>query len=264
MQHLLSLLHTTIKPEPLKEYEDISGNTLICILGGFIKSLCVFFKIKKTFVSSLQAYSMPMFAPYIYLLPLQHAHTMHPKVPSRSPSPTPHYPSSNQPTKHQEVYPHPQYPPTSAPLPLQYDQAPLAEPSQHSVPFNPAGYPIAELPPHHMSCPSLPWQQYHIPPSNNSSFPVGYPTSRPSFPLPQHLSQGYYPGQGSGLPLYPSSSVPAYPPSSLGYPSPATHEELQVNQVVIEECRPANGDTAGQVPAAANNNRTMVVPGFGT
>lgn len=206
---------------------------------------------------------MPMFAPYMYLLPLQHAHTMHPKVPSRSPSPTPHYSSCNPPIRHQEAYPHPQYPPTSASMPSQYDQASVTEPSQLS-------YSVTEPPPHRMSCPSLPWQQHQIPPPNNSSFPVGYPTPSPPYPVPQTFSHGYHPGQGPGLPLYPSS-LPVYPPSSLGYQSSSTHEELQVNQGAMEKCQPANGDTPCQVPgdiaanfANANKNRTVVVPGFGT
>ncbi|XP_076581054.1 OTU domain-containing protein 4 [Chaetodon auriga] len=220
----------------------------------------------------VKAYSMPMFPPYIYLLPLQQAHTMHPKLPSRSPSPTPNYPPSNPPTRHQEAYPHPQYPPTSVSVPPQYDhQAPLTDPPHPSDPsFNQAGYPAAQPPPHTMSCPSLPWQQHQMPPPRNPSFPVGYPTPSPQYPLPPPLSQGYHPGQGSGHPLYPPS-VPPYPAS---YQSSSAHEELQVSQGAMEHRQPANGDAVpGQGPgrgpglaavnlANANNSRAVVVPGF--
>ncbi|XP_070848987.1 OTU domain-containing protein 4 [Chaetodon trifascialis] len=223
----------------------------------------------------VKAYSMPMFPPYIYLLPLQQAHTMHPKLPSRSPSPTPSYPPSNPPTRHQEAYPHPQYPPTSVSVPPQYDhQAPLTEPPHASDPsFNQAGYPAAQPPPHTMSCPSLPWQQHQMPPPRNPSFPVGYPTPSPQYPVPPPLSQGYHPSQGSGHPLYPPS-VPPYPASSLGYQPSSAHEELQVSQGAMDHRQPANGDAVpGQGPgrgpglaavslANANNSRTVVLPGF--
>nr|XP_046236948.1 OTU domain-containing protein 4 [Scatophagus argus]XP_046236949.1 OTU domain-containing protein 4 [Scatophagus argus] len=212
----------------------------------------------------VKAYSMPMFAPYMYLLPLQQAHTMHPKLPSRSPSPQ--YPPSNPPTRHQETYPHLQYPPTSAAVPPQYEhQAPLAEPPHPSDPFNQAGYPMAE--PHRMPCPSS-WQQHQMPPPRNPTFPVGYPTPSPPYPVAQTLSQSYHPGQGQGPPLFPLS-LPPYPPSSLGYQSSPAHEEPQMSQAVMEQHQPANGDTMsaqGLVrvpgPAAANSSRSVVVSGF--
>lgn len=213
---------------------------------------------------------MPMFAPYMYLLPLQQAHTMHPKVPSRSPSPAPHYSSPNPTIRHQEMYPHPQYPPTSASMPAQYDQAPVTEPCQVSEPFNPTSYPVTEPPSHQISCPSLPWQPHQIPLPNNTSFPNVYPTPNPHYSVPQQISQGYRPGQAPGLSMYPSS-VHTYPPSSLGYQSSAAHEELLVNQGAMEKCQPANSDTPGQVPAAvaanlanANKNIKVMVSGFGT
>ncbi|XP_039996977.1 OTU domain-containing protein 4 isoform X2 [Xiphias gladius] len=224
----------------------------------------------------IKAYSMPMFPPYIYLLPLQQAHTMHPKVPSRSPSPTPHFPPSNAPTMHQEVYP--QYPPTSTSVLPQYDhQAPVTELPRPSEPsFNQAGYPITQPSPHRMPPPSLPWQQHQMPPPRNSSYPVGYPPPTPTYPIPPPSSKGYHPGQGQGHLLYPPT-MPPYPPSSLGYQSSPAPEELHVSQGAIERLQPANGETMsshrpGRVPgpmegpaaanvANANNSRTMMVPG---
>ncbi|KAE8279409.1 OTU domain-containing protein 4 [Larimichthys crocea] len=225
----------------------------------------------------IKAYSMPMFLPYFYLLPLQQAHTLHPKLPSRSPSPTPHYLSSNAPTRHQEAYPHSQYPPTSASasVPSQYDhQVPLTEPSHPSEPsFNQAAYPVTQPPPNRMPAPGQ-WQQPQVPPPRNTSFPVEYPTPSPPYPLPPPLSQGYPPGQVPGHPMY-RPSMPPYPPPSLGYQPSSTPEELQVNQGLMEQRQPANGDTMpGQRPsrvtgpaaaslANANNNRTVVVPSVG-
>ncbi|XP_073331084.1 OTU domain-containing protein 4 [Pagrus major] len=223
----------------------------------------------------VKSYSMPMFPPYIYLLPLQQAHAVHPKFPSRSPSPAPapHYPPSNRPPSHQEAYP--QYPPTSSSVALQYDhQAPLTEPSHPSeTSYNQAGYPVTQSPHQRMPCPSLSWQHHQMPPARNPNFTVGYPAPSPPYPVHQPLSQGYHPGQGSGHPMYPASVSP-YPPSSLGYQSSPAHEELQVSQGAMEQRQPTNGDTVpGQgsrrVPgpsaaniANANNNRAVVVPGY--
>ncbi|XP_071315603.1 OTU domain-containing protein 4 isoform X2 [Trachinotus anak] len=222
----------------------------------------------------LKAYSMPLFAPYMYLLPLQQAHTINHRLPSRSSSPTTHFPPSSAPTSHPELYP--QYPPSSLP---QYDhQAPLAEPPRPSEPsFNQAGYPVTQPPPHRMPCTSLPWQQHQIPPPRNSNYPVGYPTATPPYPVPSPSSQGYHSGQSPGHPLYPQP-MPPYPPSSLGYQSASTPEDLHVSQGLMEQLQPVNGDTMhghgpGRVPgplegpaaanmANANNNRTMVVNSF--
>ncbi|XP_070786275.1 OTU domain-containing protein 4 [Enoplosus armatus] len=219
----------------------------------------------------VKAYSMPMFPPYIYLLPLQQAHTLHPELssssPSPTPTPTPHYPPANPPTRHQEAYP--QYPSTSASVPPQYDhQAPHTEPSHPSDPsFNQARYPVNQ--PHRMP---LPW-----PPPRNPSYPVGYPSSNPQYSVPPPMPQGYHPSQGPVHQMYPPS-VPPYPPSSLGYQSSSAPEEHQVSQGPMEQRQPANGDTMpgqgpGRVPgplespaaanvANANNNRTVMVPGF--
>ncbi|XP_074480416.1 OTU domain-containing protein 4 [Sebastes fasciatus] len=216
--------------------------------------------LKFFFNLGVKAYTMHMFPPYLYLLPLQQAHTMHPKLPPRTPSPsqTPHYPS-----RHQDSY---QYPPTSAPpVPPQYDhQAPLAEPPRPSEPSftTAAGYPVTQPPPTHR----LPWQQHQMPPLRNPGYPAGYPNPSASYRAPPPLSQGYHPGQTQGHPLY-----PPYPPSSLGYQS-STPEELQVSQGAMEQRQPANGDAMrGQGPGrespaaanVANANRSVGVPGFG-
>lgn len=226
---------------------------------------------------------MPLLPPYVYLLPLQQAHTLHPKLHSRSPSPTPNFPPhSSAPTRPQETYT--QYPPTSGSGLPQYDhQAVLAEPPRPSEPsFNQAAYAVTQPPPHRMPCPSVPWQQHQIPPSRSSSYQVGYHSPTPPYPVPPPSSQGYHPGQGPGHPMYPPA-MPLYPPSSLGYQSSSAPEELQGSQGAMEQLQPANGDTMpghgpGRVPgplegpaaanmANANNNRSMVVPGvnsFGT
>nr|XP_019968464.1 PREDICTED: RNA-binding protein 33-like [Paralichthys olivaceus] len=223
------------------------------------------------FNMGIKAYSMPMFPPYIYLLPLQQAHTLQPKLPSRSPSPTPHFPPPNAPIRHQEAYP--PNPPTSMPaLPLYSHQAPVTEPPRPSEPsFNQAGYPVTQPPPHRMPCTSLPWQQHQMPPPTNSSYPAGYPSSAPPYQLPPS-SQGYHPGQGTGHLLYPPT-MPPYPPSSLGYQSSSNSDKLQVTQGPMEQLQPTNGDALsghGHGPldgaaAAANmanaNNRTMLVSG---
>nr|XP_029137877.1 OTU domain-containing protein 4-like [Labrus bergylta] len=221
----------------------------------------------------LKAYSMPMLPPYVYLLPLQQTHTMHPRITSRSPSP--HYPPSNPPPRPQEPYPHPQYPPTSASMPPQYDhQAPPTEPPHHSDPsYNQSGYPISQPPTHRMP---QQWLQQQMPPPRNLNFPVGYPTLNPHYAVPPTISQGYQPGQSPGHPLYPSS-VSSYPPSSLGYQPSSASEELQVSQGAMEQHRPSNGNIMpGQRPVQGHgllgsppvanvanaNNITVMVPGF--
>ncbi|KAM6960416.1 OTU domain-containing protein 4 [Tautogolabrus adspersus] len=224
----------------------------------------------------LKAYSMPIVPPYVYLLPLQQTHTMHPRITSRSPSPIPHYPPSNPPPRPQEQYSHPQYPPTSASMPPQYDhQAPPTEHPHHNDPsYNQSGYPVSQPPTHRMP---QQWLQHQIPPPRNPNFPVGYPSPNPQYVVPPTISQGYHQGQSSGHPLYPSSMSP-YTPSSLGYQPSSASEELQVSQGAMEQHRPSNGHIMpgqrpvqgpgllGSPPAAnvanANNNITVMVPGF--
>ncbi|KAM4536589.1 OTU domain-containing protein 4 isoform 2-T2 [Odontesthes bonariensis] len=220
----------------------------------------------------VKAYSMPMFAPYLYLLPLQQTYTMHPKPSSHSPSPQ--YPPSNPPARQQEACMPPQYPPTSVSVPSQYNnQTSMAESPNPSEPtFSQAGYQAVTQPPSHgMSSPLMPWQQ--MPPPRNSSFPVGYPSPPPPYSGPPPSSQGYHPGQGPVHSIYPSAT-PQYPPFAMGYQSSSTPEELQVTQGVMEPLQPTNGDQMpghGHVrvlgpldsPGAANvanaNNRRMVV-----
>ncbi|XP_062239499.1 OTU domain-containing protein 4 [Platichthys flesus] len=217
------------------------------------------------FNMGIKAYSMPMYPPYIYLLPLQQAHSMQPKLPSRSPSPNPHFP----PTRHQEAYP-PNHQ-TSVPAQHPYGhQAALTEPHRPSEPsFNQAGYHVTQPPPHRMPCNSPQWRQHPMPPPSTSSYQVGYPTSTSPYQLPPP-SQGYHPGQGTGHPFYPPTMT-SYPPSSLGYQSSSNPDELQG---VMEQLQPTNGDALsghgpGQVPgpldgsaaanlANANHNRMVV------
>lgn len=196
---------------------------------------------------------------------------MHPKLPSRSPSPTPHFAPSNPPARHQEAYP--QYPPNSASVPTQYDhQAPVTEPPRPGEPsFNQATYPVTQPPPHRMS-----WQQQQMPPPRNSNYPLGYTSTTPPYPVTLPSSQGYPSGQDPGHPSFPPAMSP-YPPSSLGYHQSSTPEEFQGSKTTVAHLQPANGDAMpghglGRVPgpleapaaanvANANNNRTMVAHG---
>ncbi|XP_026200230.1 OTU domain-containing protein 4 [Anabas testudineus] len=217
----------------------------------------------------VKAYSVPIFPPCMYLMPLQQAYTMHPKLSSRSPSPTPHFAPSNPPARHQEPYP--QYPQNSASAPTQYDhQAPVTGSPHPSEPsFNQAAYPVTQPPPHRMQ-----WQQQQVPPPRNSSYSVGYPSTTPPYPLPQPSPQGFPSGQDPGHPPYPPP-MSTFPPSSLGYHQSPTPEEFQGSH----HLQAASGDTIaghglGRVPGPlegpaaanvtnANNNRTMVVHGYG-
>ena len=217
-------------------------------------------------VSSLQAYSMPIYPPYLYLLPLQQAHAMQPKLPSRSPSP--HFPPPNAPTRHQEAYP-PNHP-TSVPAQHPYGhQAVHTEPHRPSEPsFSQARYPVTQPPPHRMPGNSLQWQQHQMPPPSTSSYPGGYPSSASPYQLPPP-PQGYHTGQGTAHPLYPPTMTP-YPPSSLGYQSSSNLDELQVAQGVMEQLQPTNGDALsghgpGQVPGPHDGSAAAsCVNNFGT
>ncbi|XP_062301248.1 OTU domain-containing protein 4 [Scomber scombrus] len=226
----------------------------------------------------LKAYTMPMFQPYMYLLPLQHAYTMQPKLPSRSPSPTPNYPPPIPSPSHQEVFTHPlPYSPTSASVAPQYEphvasQAQTPEPPHPSEPAqNLSGYPVTQPPPSR-----IPWPQHQLPPPRNSSFPVSYPAPSPPYPTMPTSTQGYHPGQGSRLTMFPQS-MPHYSSSSLGYPSSATPEEHQMRHRQMEQIHPGNGGPMpghgpSRVPgpleasaaadmATANSSRVMVAPG---
>ncbi|XP_074518247.1 OTU domain-containing protein 4 [Halichoeres trimaculatus] len=222
----------------------------------------------------VKAYSMHMFPPNMYLFPLLQAHAMSPKIPSRSPSPSPNpqYPPPNPPPRPQESYPPPQYPPTSSPMHPHYDhQAPPTEPPSLSDPsHNQAGYP----PPHRMP---PPWQQHQIPPPRNQSFPLGYPSQNPTYSFPPPISQGYQPGHSPGHPLYPPSAP--YPSSSMGYQVTSSSEELHMSQGAMEQHQPPNGDPMlgprplqatsllGSPPIAnlanASNSLTGMLPVFG-
>lgn len=217
-----------------------------------------------------QAYSMPMLPPYIYLLPLQQTHTMQPRELSRSPSPTPaptptpQYSSSSHHFQQQEAYPQQQYPPPALASHFEAAQMTL----QHGETFHPTRYPVSEPSPQQLPCPSLPWQQQHIPPPNSSSYPASYSSPTPHYPVPQPIPQGYHSSRGPGLPLYPTG-VPSYPHTTLGYqPTPArAHEEPQVKLEVLEKgqhCGPADSVQSAMAASLVNTNgRTVVVPGFG-
>ncbi|XP_034020327.1 OTU domain-containing protein 4 isoform X3 [Thalassophryne amazonica] len=230
--------------------------------------------LKFFFNLGVKAYSMPIFPPYIYLLPLHQAHTMHPKIPSRSPSPAHHYPPSTPPIRQQSEVLSSQYPPASASVPPQYDHhAAPTEPTHPSEStFSQTGYSVT----HRMPCALLPWQQQQLPPPRNPNYSSGYPASTAHYPTPPPSSQGYHQGQVSGHPLYPTTAH-QYPASSLVYPSLTSPSELQVTQGTMEAFQHANSEALanlasgpGQVPsplegftaanvANANSCRTSAV-----
>lgn len=196
---------------------------------------------------------MPMFAPYIYLLPLQHAHTLQP----HSQSPSQNYPSSNPPARHQEGYPLPQYPPAAS-MPPQYDRAAGSVSSQVEEIYNQPTYTVTDAPTQRTSGPTHVWEQHQIPPPTNSTYQP--------YPVPRRFPQGYPPVPG--LQQYPPG-CPPYPPSSMGYQSPPTHENLQVNQGAPDQQVSTNGDSPIHAHSAVaakmanvSSSRTVVVPGY--
>lgn len=141
----------------------------------------------------IKAYTMPMLAPYAYLLPLQQAHTLQPRPLSRSPSPLFHH---HTPVRPQESFP-PFCPVQSTP------QAPLHNPSDsayHPLP----GY----APP-----PLLPWQHQVNPPQTNAAYPVNYSYTQGFYPpsLPHDLHELH----GNQGPMEPSQQ-PANGDTALG------------------------------------------------
>lgn len=202
---------------------------------------------------------MPMFAPYIYLLPLQHAHTLRP------PSPAPHYPPSNPPARHQEGYPPSQYPPAAS-LPPQYDQAAVMESSQVGEMYNQPTYPVTDAPAQCTSGPAPVWEQHQIPPPPNATFPGGYPAPNQPYSVPRRFPHSYHPVPALQYP----PGAPPYAPPSLGYQSPPAHDELQVNQAPPEQQASTNGDSSALIHGAvaakmanvSSSSRTVVVPGY--
>lgn len=196
---------------------------------------------------------MPMFPPYVYLMPLQQYHTMQHKPPP--PAPSPHYPSPSPPPKPLEAYQQTlAYPaPSASP---QYDHhTPPAEPS-----FNPNPYQgVSQPPPQRMPCASLPWQQVH-PPRN-----PGYPSPPPPYSNPPPSSQGYHPGQAAVHPLYPSAAPP-YPTFAMGYQPSSAPDDLQASQEPLQVANPDPAHSLGRVRVLnpletppPNINRSIVV-----
>ncbi|KAM4564363.1 OTU domain-containing protein 4 isoform 3-T4 [Fundulus diaphanus] len=179
----------------------------------------------------VKAYSMPMFAPYMYLFPLQQYYTIQLKPPTHPPSP--HYPSPSPPAKLQEAYqPNPYPPPSASP---QYDhQTPSAEPPRPTEPnFSQIPYQgVAQPPPQRM-----PWQQ--VPPPRNPPCTVGYPSPPPPYSNLAPSSQAYHPGQPPVHSVYPPAAAP-YPAFSLRYQPSSAPEELQVS--AMEQLQAANAD----------------------
>ncbi|XP_062414658.1 uncharacterized protein LOC134107170 [Pungitius pungitius] len=177
LQQLSQLYQDPLYPGfPQGEGGDVAPTPLFCSSKSGSDLPRDFNILKFFFNLGIKAYAMPMCPPYIYLLPLQQAHTLHPKLPSPSCSPTPHYPPSSQ----QEVYPHPQYDPP----------APPPEPP----------YPFAQH------------QVHRMPPHSSTSYQVGYPNPGSSYQGYQR-SQGQpmypqYPPSSMG---YQSPSAPEEP-----------------------------------------------------
>ncbi|KAM9426770.1 LOW QUALITY PROTEIN: OTU domain-containing protein 4 [Pholidichthys leucotaenia] len=166
----------------------------------------------------IKAYTMHMVPPYFYLLPLQHAYSLQQKASSRSPSPSPHYTSSDPPAKTQEVHPIHRYPP----VPQYSLQPPLDEPPRPSEPQ----YPVAQPQ-------TIPYQQ--VPAPRSLVHPTAYPSPPPPYQPPPPSSQGYHPGH----PMYPPS-IPQPPLTSLGYQSSSGLHDLQASPGPMQQLLPAN------------------------
>uniref|UniRef100_A0A3B3IKA9 ubiquitinyl hydrolase 1 n=1 Tax=Oryzias latipes TaxID=8090 RepID=A0A3B3IKA9_ORYLA len=221
----------------------------------------------------VKAYSMSMYPPYMYLLPLLQAYSLQLKPPS----PTPQYPQPAPPPRQQETYSVPLAPPPSAPPPQHYEHPPPfpERPNPGDPPFSQPGFQGNTPTSHRMPPHSMPWQQMapHTP-----TYSVRYPSPTPQYSGAPPSAQVYHPGQAPVHPLYPSG--PQYPPYNLGYQSSSVPEDLQQGPEPLEQLQPPNGDTlAGHAhlraamgppdsPAAPNvasaNNRAMMLPaGFG-
>uniref|UniRef100_A0A673ACH0 OTU deubiquitinase 4 n=1 Tax=Sphaeramia orbicularis TaxID=375764 RepID=A0A673ACH0_9TELE len=185
----------------------------------------------------VKAYSMPMFYPYVYLFPLQHAYNVQPKPPSRSPSPTPLCHPSGAPPGHHEPYPS-----VSRQFDRSSPQAPPAEPAPPTEgAYTQGGYPPLSQPPScTLPCPPPLWHQPHMQTHRNPSYPVVYPSPQLlSYPTPPPTSQCYPPSLTLGHPMHPPA-VAQY--SSVEFQSSAGPEVLQVNQ--DQNLQPANGEAA--------------------
>lgn len=175
---------------------------------------------------------------------------MHPRLPSRSPSPIHHYPPSNPPIRHQDMYTPPQNPPSSASMVPRYDHlanlqaAPAEAPHPREPTLNQTGYPVTQPPPHRMSGSSLPWQQQQVPQFGTPGYALGYPTQTQHYPPSLPSSQSYHPGQAPGHPVC--------LPSTLGYQGTPGPGELQgmTEQLQPAKGEPTPGQGPGRVPAA--------------
>ncbi|KAK5848145.1 hypothetical protein PBY51_005785 [Eleginops maclovinus] len=180
--------------------------------------------LKFFFNLGVKAYTLPIWPPYVYLLPLQQTHHLNPRPPSCSPSPPPQYP----PSRPQETYP-PQlpYPPASASMPPQYEQHWQQQQQMPPLPRNPSyahGYPAQ----------STPFRGQ------------GYPQPYPSYPL---SSQGY------------QTPSPEDFQGVAEQRQPTNRDPIQ-GQGLSRVPAPLEGPAAANV-ANANPSLQVVVPGYG-
>ncbi|KAK7909977.1 hypothetical protein WMY93_014661 [Mugilogobius chulae] len=172
----------------------------------------------------IKAYNFPMYAPFMYLLPLQQAHTMQPRALSRSPSPV---------CPPQEPYQ--TYNPTPPP-----PQAPQAQfhPGQSTPPRHPAYNPAHS---HAETTHSM---------FNHNTFDHSNQHQSSYNPPPEHFHPSQEPAPPSE-PAYPQSYAPtqhlqwqhanqAYP---VNYQYNQGYFQNHSNQGPVEHPQPANGDT---------------------
>ncbi|XP_030018671.1 OTU domain-containing protein 4-like [Sphaeramia orbicularis] len=136
----------------------------------------------------VKAYSMPMFYPYVYLFPLQHAYNVQPKPPP-APLSHPPLPSFRCPPGHHEPYPS-----VSRQFDRSSPQAPPAERPPPQKERTPGWIPPLSQPPScTLPCPPPLWHQPHMQTHRNPSYPVVYPSPQLlSYPTPP-TSQCYPP-----------------------------------------------------------------------
>ncbi|XP_076019212.1 OTU domain-containing protein 4 [Genypterus blacodes] len=202
----------------------------------------------------VKAFTHQHYCPYMYLLPLLQAHFVHPRLPSRSPSPIHHYPPSNPPIRHQDMYPTPQNPPGSASMGPRYEHhtnlqaSPTEGPHPREPTLNQTRYPIPTPPPHRMAGSSLPppWQQHQVPQFGTPGYPVGYPTQSPLYPPSLASPQSFLSAGAPGHPLLPYNMHHSLS-SPLGYQASTSPGELQLSLGMTEQLQSAIGDpTSGQ------------------
>uniref|UniRef100_A0A3P8V0I7 ubiquitinyl hydrolase 1 n=1 Tax=Cynoglossus semilaevis TaxID=244447 RepID=A0A3P8V0I7_CYNSE len=128
----------------------------------------------------VKAFSMHWCPPSVYLVPLQHAHSIEHSSAAHSTSPAPHCPRFNAPSCQQESLPF-LNPAISA---FSHQPPPIEAPYPRDLPMNQAAYLVTQYTPHRLSSAHPPsWQRQPMAPSTNAVSPLMYP-STPPYPPP--------------------------------------------------------------------------------